>query len=122
MTLYSRTGSRRRESGKFRSYARTGVKENSGQEYRGWSYRLITHQTGSSVRRTLFSVSICDPHMNRVAYLRDFSNTRQAEAAAKAWVDNMLSRLALARFASVGRIPALPTRIDAQDPITAQEK
>ncbi len=114
MSWYAHTGPRRRESGKFRSYAHAGIEKSAGQQYRDWSFRFVTHQTGSSVRRTRYSVSICDPSKNRVAYLRDFSNIGQATRAAQAWIDQTLR----SKFAasSLGTIPALPT------PITAQEK
>lgn len=106
MSWYARTGPRKRESGKFRSYAHAGIEKSVGQTYRDWSFSFVTHQTGSSVRRTIFSVSICDPSKNRVAYLRDFSSIGQATSAAQAWIDQTLDwKLATS---AVGTIPALP--------------
>jgi len=106
MSWYAHTGPRKSESGKFRSYAQVGIEKSVGQPYRDWSFSFVTHQTGSSVRRTLFSVSICDPSKNRVAYLRDFSSLGQATTAAQAWIDQALDwKLAAS---AVGTIPALP--------------
>ncbi len=106
MTWYARTGPRRKESGKFHSYSQIGLKKSAGESYRDWSFSLVTHQTGSSVRRSLTSVSICDPSKNRVAYLRDFSSIGQAASAAQRWIDQTLN-LKLAASA-VGTIPTLP--------------
>jgi len=109
MTWYAHTGPRKKQSGKFRSYSQTGLEKGTGQQYRGWSFSFVTHQTGSSVRRSLTSVSICDPSKNRVAYLRDFPSIQQAASAAQEWVDHAL-RVSLATTTpkDVGTIPALP--------------
>ncbi len=106
MSWHAHAGSRKKETGKFRSYAQAGTGKSAGQPYRGWSFSFTTHQTGSSVRRTRYSVSIGDPNNHRAAYLRDFSSIQQATTAAQAWIDNALS-LKLAASA-VGTIPALP--------------
>lgn len=109
MSWYARTGPRKRESGKFRSQAHVGIEKSAGEQYRGWSFSFIAHQTGSSVRRTLTSVSICDPSKNRAAYLRDFPSIQQAAAAAQEWIDHTLSmRLSKVVTSDVGAIPTLP--------------
>jgi len=78
------------ESGLFRSHATAGTRQSPGGEYRGWSYHFVQLQTGTSVKRTSYCVSICDPHHNRVEYLRGFSSTRQAAEAAHHWIDELL--------------------------------
>ncbi len=109
MSWYARTGPRKKETGKFRSYAQTGIEKSTGEPYRGWSFSFVTHQTGSSVRRKRYAVAICDPHKNRAAYLRDFSSLQQATTAAKAWIDQTLSlKLAESNSGALGTIPALP--------------
>jgi len=108
MSWYARTGPRKKETGKFRSYAHVGIEKSAGQSYRGWSFSFTTHQTGSSVRRTRYAVAICDPNKKRAAYLRDFSNIQQATTAAQEWIDQALKRTA----STTGTIPALPSAIN----------
>ena len=106
MSWHAHAGSRRKETGKFRSYAQAGTGKSVGEPYRDWSFSFVTHQTGSSVRRTRYAVAICDPNKHRAAYLRDFSSLGQATAAAKEWIDETLSLKLVA--SAVGTIPALP--------------
>ena len=113
MSWHAHAGSRKKETGKFRSYAQAGIGKSAGQPYRGWSFDFVTHQTGSSVRRTRYAVAICDPNKHRAAYLRDFSSIQQATAAAQAWIDNTLSLKLTA--STIGTIPALPTAGVAQE-------
>ena len=116
MTWIASTGPRRRESAKFRSYAHMGTETSASGHYRDWSYTFVTHQTGNQVRRTRYAVSICDPHHNRVKYLRDFSNVEQATAAAKECIDELLSlRLPQQKPGDVGTIPALPPAAATQE-------
>ena len=116
MPWYARTGPRKKESGKFPTHKQLGTTQSSGGEYRGWHLDFVAHQTGSSVRRTRYAVSISDPHKNRVQYLRDFSNLQQATAAAHAWIDQTLSMTLAKPTHGIGSIPGLPT------PAVAQEK
>jgi len=107
MSWYAQTGPRKKESGKFRSSSHLGTEKSVGQPYRGWSFELITHSTGSSVRRMRTSVSILDPNKKGAAYLRDFSSLEQAATAAQEWIDHTL-RLAPEVPGAVGTIPSLP--------------
>ena len=62
-----------------------------------------------SVRRTSYSVSITDPYGNRVEYLRDFSSVDVAGAAAREWIDELLSKmLPAATGEGIGTIPSMP--------------
>jgi len=106
-----------RDSGKFRTRARLGTARSSDETYRDWSFHLISHNTGSSVRRTTYSVSISDPARNRIAYLRDFPNVEQATTAARTWIDRRLSRNWRRVPAELGTIPAVPS-----SGMSAQEK
>ncbi len=106
MSWHAHAGSRRKETGKFRSYTQAGTGKSVGEPYRDWSFSFVTHQTGSSVRRTRYAVAICDPNKHQAAYLRDFSSLSQATAAAKEWIDETLSLKLVA--SAVGTIPALP--------------
>lgn len=120
MTWYARSGPRRKESGKFRSHAQLGTAKTTGDQYRGWSYSFIAHQTGSGVSRTLYAVSICDPYGNRVDYLRDFPNIQQATKAAHQRIDRTVGQsLVTAKPGAVGTIPTVPT---AQTVSTTYEK
>ena len=112
MSLWSSLRSRRNnETGKFRSRARLGTEKSPSGQHRGWSYQFVIHQTGTSVRRTIYSVSISDPHQNRLAYLRDFSSMEQAATAARAWIDCRLKRiLPRSSAGAIGTIPAPPSQ------------
>lgn len=76
--------------GKFQSRLKLGTENTAGAQYRGWYYHFIAHQTGSGVRRTRYSVSICDSNHHRVGYLRDCATIQQATEAAKHWIDEKL--------------------------------
>ena len=106
---FNSKGSRRADDGKFQRRARFGIETNTGGKHRGWSYKLISHQTGTSVKRTIYHAEILDPHDNQLAFLRDFSNLDQASRAAREWIDNRLNLVAKLRAAgSVGQIPPPP--------------
>ncbi len=108
---YSQTGRRKSDSGKFRSHVRLGTEKSPGGRHRGWSYHFVSHHTGTSVRRTIYSVAISDPHQNRLAYLRDFTSVEQAATAAREWIDHRLNRiLPKSPACAVGTIPALPSQ------------
>lgn len=105
---FPQSGSRSRDTGKFRTQARLGTDKSPGDRYRDWSYHFVSHSTGTSVRRTTYSVSILDPYRNRVAYLRDFPNIEQAATAAREWIDHTLSRFWPKTSSEIGTIPAVP--------------
>ena len=107
----------RRDSGKFRTRARLGTARSPDETYRDWSFRMISHSTGSSVRRTTYNVLISDPARNQIAYLRDFPNIEQATTAARTWIDRRLSRIRPTVSADLGTIPAVPS-----SGMSAQEK
>lgn len=108
---YSQSIHRVIDTGKFRPRTRIGTEKSSGSEYRGWSYHFVSHRTGASVARTLYSVSILDPYQNRVAYLRDYSDVQQAAEAAREWIDHTLSlKWPQTLNSSLGSIPELPTQ------------
>jgi len=90
---YAQSGPRSRDTGKFRSHARIGTEKSSGGGHRGWSYHLVCHQTGASVRRVNYCVSITDPNGNRAEYLRGFSSAEKAGAAARDWIDALLNKM-----------------------------
>jgi hypothetical protein len=111
MPWYARSGPRTRETGKFRAHSQLGTTKSHGEAYRNWSYHLVAHQTGSGVRRTKYSVSVCDPNHQRAAYLQDFCNLQQATTAAQQWIDQQLGRtLPAQQPGAVGTIPAAPHR------------
>ncbi len=117
MSWHAHAGSRKKETGKFRSYAQTATEKSGDQEYRGWFFGFVMHQTGSSVRRKRYAVAICDPNKHRAAYLRDFASPQQATTAAQQWIDQTLStKLAANVPGTLGAIPTLPT------PTVVQEK
>jgi len=99
---YAQNRRRSRETGKFRSQKRAGLEKSPGGNYRGWSYQFVYHQTGVSVRRTSYCVSITDPNGKRAEYLRGFSSPEQAGAAARAWIDAMLSQTTPTHLATLG--------------------
>ena len=94
---YAQNRRRSRDTGKFRSLARAGLEKTPGGNHRGWSYHFICHQTGASVRRTSYCVSISDPYGNRAAYLRGFSSPEKAGAAARDWIDALLRKMEQAK-------------------------
>jgi hypothetical protein len=105
---FPQTSRRSKETGKFRTRPRPGTQKTSGTEYRDWSYHFISHRTGTSVRRTTYSVAIVDPYQNRVAYLRDFPNIEKAATAAREWIDHKLSLIWPKTLADLGKIPDVP--------------
>ena len=106
---YAQSGPRSNDTGKFRSRARVGTESSGYGEHRGWSYHFVSHQTGTSVKRTSYSVSITDPYGNRVEYLRGFSRVDQAASAARDWIDALLRKMQpTASTAEIGTIPAVP--------------
>ena len=108
---YAQNNRRVKETGKFRRQTPFGTQKTPGGRHRGWSYHFVSHRAGTSVQRTTYSVSILDPHQNRVAYLRDFSSVDQAASAARQWIDHTLSKVWSPSLASdVGTIPQLPTQ------------
>lgn len=123
MSLWiAQRGRRFKETGKFHVRKRFGTQQSSGGQHRNWSYQLVSHSTGVSVRRTTFSVAILDPHRNRVAYLRDFSNLEQAATAAREWIDLRLSRTWPKTPDDLGAIPAVPVLETPVPELPAQEK
>ena len=124
MSLWSSQRSRRNnETGKFRPRVRLGTEKTPGGQHRGWSYHFVIHQTGTSIRRTIYSVTISDHHQNRLAYLRDFSSVEKAATAARAWIDCRLKRiLPRSSAGAIGTIPALPAQKEASQENSDQEK
>ncbi len=111
---FSQTGRPKSDTGKFRSRVRLGTEKSPGGRHHGWSYQFVSHQTGTSVRRTIYSVSISDPHQNRRAYLRNFSSVEQAATAAREWIDRTLSRIwPRSSAGAVGTVPAPPSKVDS---------
>ena len=120
---FSHTGHRNSDTGKFRSQVRLGMEKSPGGRHRGWSYHFVSHHTGTIVRRTIYCVTISDPHQNRLAYLRDFPSVEQAATAAREWIDYRLSRIWPKTLAgAVGTIPALPAQEEPVEENPAQEK
>ncbi|MBN1854436.1 MAG: hypothetical protein JW829_17020 [Pirellulales bacterium] len=78
-------------SGKFLHIPRFGTEEAYGAEYHDWTYHLVRHMTGATLRRAVYTVTIFDSSGNRMAYLTDFPSLARAHAAARDWVDEMLS-------------------------------
>ena len=92
MSLYhARRSTQSGDTGKFRRQARIGTTRSTGGQYRDWHYEFVSHQTGTSVRRTSYGVSISDPKHNQVDYLRGFANLSQAAEAAQEFIDRKLS-------------------------------
>ncbi len=111
MSLYhARRGSRNSDLGKFQSRTALATTKKPGGEYLGWHYDFVAHQSGSSVKRTRYAVSIKDPHHNPVEYLRGFSSIAQATQAARDWLDAKLGKV-LTRLPAgqIGKIPSMPS-------------
>jgi len=119
---HAQNRSRSKDTGKFRSYARIGTAQHIGKTYRSWSYEFSSHQTGFSVKRTSFSVSIADPNGNQVEYLREFTSIERADVAAREWIDGILKRMErVAISRGLGKIPTIPAEPHSQEKPT-QEK
>ena len=106
---WNASGSRRSDDGKFRSRPRMGVGHSINGKHRDWSFHLINHQSGASVKRTVYHVEIRDPHDNKIVFLRDFATAEKATAGARRWIDerlNLVHRLNTGK--SVGAVPKLP--------------
>ncbi len=100
---------RHKDKGKFLHQARTGMTSSGNDTHRGWTYHFTNHQTGTSVKRTTYGVSIADPHSSRVEYLRGFSNLDQAASAACKWIDLMFEKMGEPLpNAALGNIPKFP--------------
>jgi len=113
---YTQSSPRSKESGKFRPRAKFGIDQQAGKSHRGWSYSLISHQMGISVKRTSYNVSISDPQGNRVEYLRGFSSITQAEVAACEWIDEVVKKIDLAAMSrGLGKIPSMPSEPGPQE-------
>lgn len=107
---FNSKGARRADDGKFHRRAKFGAEASPGGKHREWTYNLISHQIGTSVRRTIYHAEIRDPHNNQLAFLRDFSSLDQAAKAARAWIDERLNLVAKLRAAgSVGQVPPPPS-------------
>ena len=70
-------------SGKFHRTARTGLARGESADYRGWTYDLVRHTTGTTLKRTVYHVTIADPTGFRAAYLTNFQAAGKAVAAAR---------------------------------------
>ena len=123
MSWYAQSGPRSKDLGKFRSRSLANAEKSTDGQHRGWRYTLVARQTGTSVRRTCYSVSILDTNGNQAAHLRDFSSAAQAISGAHDWIDNTLSlSLTTARPGEVGTIPALPSQNASLGSAATQEK
>lgn len=107
---YNTSSSPAKAKGKFVSRPRMGVQRTAGTSYRDWTYEFVSHQTGTSVRRTCYHVSIRDPLGISAEYLRDFPSLEQAREAAEHWIDCAIERREHAKRHSLGTIPKLPNR------------
>lgn len=123
MSWYARTGPRHKKSGdKFQSERIPGTVKHTGEEYRGWFFSFVAHQTGSGVTRKRYAATILDRNKHRVAYLRDCSSIQQATEVAKHWIDETIAKsLKVATANSLGTIPELPVGSSEQSRV-AQEK
>ena len=84
---------------KFHRHHKMGIDRPQGSSYRDWSYDLVHHRTGTTVKRTVYHATILDPHGNRIAHLRDFPTLQAATKAAQEWIDQRLKRLAALKLA-----------------------
>ena len=110
MSLYhTHRGPRTRDMGKFQSRSAAASSKSAGGEYRGWHYTFVAHQTGSSVKRTSYAVSIRDAQKNPVEYLRGFSSIDQATRAAYSGLDAKIGKFTSVPGGQIGTIPSVPT-------------
>lgn len=80
------------DTGKFHRTARMGTMRSAIGKHRNWSYHFVLHQTGTSVRRDSYSVTISDPFGNQVEYLAGFATPSHAGIAARQWIDAILEK------------------------------
>jgi hypothetical protein len=120
---YANSGSPRyADKGKFQQRAKTGLSQLAEVNYRDWFYQFTSHQTGTSVRRTTYSVAIADPNGHRAEYLRGFSNLDQAGNAARDWIDEIIVKInKRLQITPLGNIPKYPNAAANQEN-TIQEK
>ena len=111
MALWHNVGSTTRQStGKFKSQRRVGTELELNEQHAGWSFQVIEHRAGSTVRRTVYNVAISDPAGFRAGYLRGFLTAARARAAAQSWIDERVAKARTARRTNtVGAIPQLPS-------------
>jgi hypothetical protein len=76
-----------RPTGKFQHQHRLGTQAVGDQAHRGWTFQLIQHHTGATVKRTMFNVAVADPKGHRAGYLQGFPSAEHACAAAREWID-----------------------------------
>lgn len=104
------------DDGKFHQRAKTGLSQLAQVEHRGWSYQFTSHQIGTSVRRTSYSVTIADPDGHRAEYLRGFSSLDQASEAAREWIDQIAAKINTRfQIAPLGNIPKFPNAATNQE-------
>jgi hypothetical protein len=78
-------------SGKFQHHRRPGIASGRDHTFGGWSYRLIEHHTGTTVKRTVYNASVADPNGSRAIYLQGFTTAERAATAAQEWIDQQLN-------------------------------
>ena len=94
MPLWHNPPARRRaDSGKFHHMPRMGTAHSAAAKHKSWSYHFAQHQTGASVQRSSYSVTINDPNGHRAQYLAGFTSLAQAGAAAREWIDRMVEKI-----------------------------
>ena len=76
-----------RPTGKFQHHRRLGTQAMGDRAHGEWSFQLIQHHTGTTVKRSVYNVSIADPKGNRAAYLQGFATADGASAAAREWIE-----------------------------------
>ena len=58
---YAQSGPRSKDTGKFHTRKPGGTEKHGGEKYRDWSYEFVRNQTGTSVKRINYHVTIIDP-------------------------------------------------------------
>jgi len=104
---YANSSPRYIDSGKFRQRARTGLTRTGHTQHQGWSYHFTSHETGTSIKRTSYSVSIMDPNNHQAEYLRGYSSIEQASQAAQDWIDQTIKKMEYLQN-PLGSIPKFP--------------
>ena len=113
---YAQSGPRSNDTGQFRSRARLGTQKQAGQQYRSWYYDFVSQETGTTIKRTSYSVTISDSQRNRAEHLQGFSSLDQARKAAIEWIDQMWERVRRNSLSgNLGSIPPLPKDEQAQE-------